>query len=153
EVVDARGAEVPLDPAPGAVVVAEEGERRPGGADDRPNRLAALVGEDGAARRLVRQQHVEPGASQRRRGAAADPSTARDPPGGLWVDPPQRPAAPPPRWPGDVAVAAAAQPAIGVDREAFRASAGAPLPRLQDLEILVIAGGEPQGPGARLVGE
>jgi len=32
EVVDARGAEVPLDLAAGAVIVAEEGERRPGAA-------------------------------------------------------------------------------------------------------------------------
>src|SRR5438874_9165453 len=73
EVVDARAAEVPLDPAARAVVVAEEGERRPGAADDRPDLLAAAVGEDSVAWRLVRQQHVKAGAAQRRRAAVADP--------------------------------------------------------------------------------
>src|SRR5438876_2208454 len=79
EVVDARGAEVPRDAAAGAVVVAEEGERRPGAADDRPNLLAAAVGADGVARRLVRQQHVKAGAAQRRRAALADPGARWDP--------------------------------------------------------------------------
>src|SRR5262249_50473113 len=69
EVVDARGAEVPLDPAAGAVVVAEEGERRLGGADDRADVLAAAIGKDGVPRRLVHQQHVKAGAAQRRRAA------------------------------------------------------------------------------------
>jgi hypothetical protein len=49
EVVDARRTEVPVSLAAGAVVVAKEGERRPGAADDRPDFLAAAVGEEGIA--------------------------------------------------------------------------------------------------------
>src|SRR4051794_22466972 len=53
DVIDAGAAEVPLDPAAGGVVVAEEGERGPGGVDDRAEGVAAVVAEDGVARRLV----------------------------------------------------------------------------------------------------
>src|SRR3954447_4511025 len=98
EVVDAGGAEVPLDPTPGAVVVAEEGERRPGGTDDRPDLVAALVGQDGVARRLVRKQYVEAGTAERRRGATADPGAGRDPLAGARgavIDAPHRPDAQP----------------------------------------------------------
>jgi hypothetical protein len=50
EVVNARSSELSLDPAAGTVVVAEEGERRPGALEDRANVRAAAAGEDGVAR-------------------------------------------------------------------------------------------------------
>src|SRR5262249_6627296 len=136
EVVDACAAEIPLDPPAGAVVVAEEGEHRPGAADDGPDVLAAAAGEDGVARRLVRQQHVKAATAQRRRAAAADPGARRNPlpgVGALVVDAPQRPDAQPARQPGDVPVADAAQLAVGIDREAVRFPAGAALPLPEQL--------------------
>jgi hypothetical protein len=45
------------------MVAAETGECRPGAADDLPDVLAAAVDKDGLARRLLRQQYVEPGAA------------------------------------------------------------------------------------------
>ena len=55
EGIDARGAEVSLNLAAGAVIVAEEGKARLSAADDRADVLATAVGEDGVARRLVHQ--------------------------------------------------------------------------------------------------
>src|SRR5438034_6866312 len=102
-----RAAEVSLDPSASAVVVAEEGKRGLGAADDRPDFLAAAVGQNRVARRLVRQQHVKAGAAQRRRAAKADPAARWDPLAGARgavVDAPQRADTQPARQLGDVAV-------------------------------------------------
>src|SRR5262249_1020774 len=153
---NARVAEVALNPLAGRVIVAEEGERRPGVTDDRPDVLAAVSGKDGVARRFVRQEHVEAGAAQRVGAAAADAAAWRNPlagAGGAVVNCPQGADGEAARESGDAAVADAAQLAVCVGRETGRVAAGAPLQALEPLVIFVIAGGEPHRPGARLGGE
>src|SRR5262249_32732059 len=126
EVVDARGAEISLDPTAGAVVVPEESERWPSTADHRPDLLAAAVGEDRVAGRLVRQQHVKARTAGRCRAAVADLGARRDSLAGAWgavIDAPQRADAQPAGQLGDVAVADAPHHAVGVDRETVRRAA------------------------------
>src|ERR1043165_9604575 len=53
EVIDPCAAEVSFHPSASPVVVAEEGERRPGAADNRIDVVAAALLMDGIGRRLV----------------------------------------------------------------------------------------------------
>src|SRR5262249_8541400 len=108
EVVNARPAELPFDPAPGGVVVAEEGKRGLSVTNDRVDRIVPAGGVDGIKGRLMRQQHVKAAATKGRRAAVADPGTGWNPPLDPIANAPERSDAQTARQLGDVAIADAA---------------------------------------------
>ena len=71
------------DPAVAAAVVAEEGERRAGQADQGPEALAAAAGQDGIPRAVVREQHVERRPGQGRQAPVPDAAPLGRPAAGV----------------------------------------------------------------------